>query len=327
MIILNEKDLNSVVSIKDVIDAVEEGFKQYALGTVTMPFRGSIKLPKYKGSMGWMPAYIEGLDALGLKILGGWRDNPSKHNLPFLYGHVQLIDPSTGILLAILNGAWVTEMRTGAVSGVATKYLAREDAKVVGMFGAGVQARTQLMGVAAVRNITEARVFDIESSATDKYCAEMGERLNIDVVAVREPMDAVKGCDIILTATTSHSPVFDGEWLEEGTHINAIGACRGGGIKELDATTVKLSKVVIDQREACLEEAGGIIDAIADGVITEDHIYAELGELVMGQKKGRTNKHEITLFKSVGLGLQDMATAKMIYETAKSKNIGLNIPF
>ena len=155
----------------------------------------------------------------------------------------------------------------------------------------------------------------------------MSERLNIDVVAASEPMDAVKGCDIIVTATTSHTPVFNGEWLEEGTHINAIGACHGGGRKELDSTTVKRSKVIIDQREACLEEAGGIIDAIADGVITEDHIYAELGELVMGQKKGRTNKNEITLFKSVGLGIQDVATAKMIYEKAKSKNIGVSVPF
>lgn len=326
MIGLNEKDLDLVASLEDVIDSVEEAFRQYALGTVAMPLRSSIRLPKHKGSMECMPAYIEGLNALGVKIVGGWRDNPSKHNLPFIYGNVLLIDPQTGVLLAIMNGSWVTRMRTGAVSAVATKYLAREDAKVVGMFGAGTQARTQLMGAVAVRDITEARVFDISPSASESFCAEMSERLNIKITAVSDPKDAVKGCDIIVTATDSNNPVFDGEWLEEGTHINAIGACGGPGRKELDSTTVKRAKVIIDQREASLAEAGDIIDAIAAGIITEDHIYAELGELVIGKKMGRTNKHEITLFKTVGLAIQDVSTAKKVYEMAKSKNIGLNIP-
>ena len=326
MIGLNEKDLDLVASLKDVIGAVEEGFKQYALGTVAMPLRSSIRLPKYKASMECMPAYIDGLDALGLKIVGGWPDNPSKHSLPFIYGNVLLIDPQTGVLLAIMNGSWVTKMRTGAVSAVATKYLAREDANVVGMFGAGIQARTQLMGISAVRNITEVHVFDIKPSATEMFCTEMSERLNIDVMATQDPKDAVKGCDIIITATNSYDPVFDGKWLEEGVHINAIGACGGPGRKELDSITVRRSKLIIDQREASLAEAGDIIDAIAEGAITEDHIYAELGELVIGQKRGRTNEQEITLFKTVGLALQDVSTAKKIYEMAKSKNIGFNIP-
>jgi alanine dehydrogenase len=153
----------------------------------------------------------------------------------------------------------------------------------------------------------------------------MRDKLGIKVIPVNTPKEAVKGCDIVLTATSSSTPVFDGKWLEPGTHVSAIGAHHGPGRKELNATTIKVSKLVVDQREACLAEAGDIIDPIVDGIITEDHIYAELGELVMNQKPGRTSEDEITVFKSVGIAVQDIATAIRAYDLAKKNGIGVDI--
>ena len=326
MLVLSKKDLDAILSMKDVIDAVEEGFRQYAMGTVTMPLRSSLPVPKYKGSMGMMPCFIDGMDALGLKSVGGWRDNPSKYNLPFIMGIVTLIDPRNGVPLALLNGAWVTEMRTGAVTGVAAKYLAREKSMTMGLFGAGAQARTQLRAVKEVRNITDVHVFDPMTSNRDKFCKEMSQILKINVKPVDNPAEAVKSCDIIVTATTSQNPVFDGKWLEEGTFISGVGSHFGPKIKELDGTTIKSSKVVVDQKEACLKEAGDIMDPIADGLIKEDHIYAELGEVIIGSKKGRVNDKEITLFKSVGIALQDLATARKAFDIARIKHLGVDIP-
>jgi alanine dehydrogenase len=325
MLVLSKRDLDAVLSMKDVIDAVEEGFKQYTLGTVTMPLRSSLPVPKYGGAMGMMPCFIDGMDALGLKSIGGWRDNPSKHNLPFIVGIVSLIDPSTGVPLALMNGEWITEMRTGAVTGTAAKYLAKEKSETVGLFGAGAQARTQLRAIKTVRDISDVRVYDPMISNRDRFCSDMSRTLDIRVQPAEKQMDAVKGCDIIVTATTSKVPVFDGEWLEEGTFISGVGSHFGPKIKELDAITVKRSRLVVDQREACLKEAGDIMDPIADGVIGVDHIYAELGELVTGKKNGRVDDKEITLFKSVGIALQDIATARKAYDMARTKGKGVDI--
>ena len=215
-------------------------------------------------------------------------------------------------------------MRTGAVSGVASKYLARKDSKVVGVFGAGVQARTQLMAICEVRPIEEARVYDVIGSAAKRYAEEMSKQLGIDVKPVDNPIKAVKGCDIIVTATTSKTPVFKGDWVENGTHINGIGS-HTPTTRELDSTIIKRAKVVVDSYEACLREAGDILIPINEGIITKDHIYAELSEIVTGKKPGRVNDEEITVFKSVGLAIQDASTALKAYQLALKKGVGKKV--
>ena len=325
VLVLTRKDVESVLTMKDTLVAVEGAFRELAEGTANLPLRPTIQLKKHNGLITFMPAYLGGMDSLGVKVVSVFPDNPTKYNCSTILGTVLLNNPKTGGLQAIMDGAWITAMRTGAVSGVAAKYLAREDAATVGIFGAGVQAKTQLLAVNEVRKLKEIKVYDVILENLRKFTEEMTELLGVKVVPQKNSADAVKGSDIVITATTSKAPVFDGQLLKEGTHVSGIGSHHGPGIKELDEVTIKRAKLVVDQREAALKEAGDIIDPIAKGVITPDHIYAELGELVIGKKKGRTSNNEITVFKSVGLAVQDMSTAVKVYELAQKKGIGKTI--
>jgi ornithine cyclodeaminase/alanine dehydrogenase len=226
-------------------------------------------------------------------------------------------------LIAMMDGAFLTAMRTGAASGVATQYLARPDAKVVGIFGAGIQAQTQLRAMCAVRPIVEARIYDPMPELVGKFCRDMSAALGIDVRAVAAAREAVEGCDIIVTASTSKTPVFDGHWVSAGTHINGIGS-HSLDAREVDSLTIQRSKVVVDLRSAALAEAGDLVTPINAGEITAEHIYADLGEIVTG-KPGRADAGEITFFKSVGLAIQDVSTAMKVYELARQKGIGQEV--
>jgi ornithine cyclodeaminase/alanine dehydrogenase len=310
--------------MKDVIDAVEDGFRDYVAGKYTMPLRGGV--PVKKGvAFNYMPVLHDEKEILAVKTLG--IVGKGTWLMVALYMGAAPADTPRGTPLpvALMNGAWLTAMRTGAVSGVAAKYLARKDSDVVGMFGAGRQAQTQLEAVANVLKLKEARIYDPYLPAGSPVYANLSKKLGFSVHPVASAKEAVAGCDVVLTATTATEPVFKGEWLEPGTFVSGIGSHHGAGKKELDTATIR-NKLVVDQREACLAEAGDIMDPIADGSITADHIYAELGELVTGKKKGRVNDKEITVYKSVGIAVQDIATAIRAYELAKKKGIGVDIP-
>lgn len=322
-LLLTRADVQSALTMAEAIAAVEEAFRQQQQGTAQLPLRTPIRIPQHKGLVLFMPAYIGGMDALGMKVVTVYPDNPGQHGLPTILATVLLNDPRTGQLLAIMDGAYLTAMRTGAASGVATKYLARPDARVVGVFGAGIQARTQLMAMCAVRPIIEARVYDPMAELADAFCREMSQALGIAVQPVAEPRQAAEGCDIIVTASTSKTPVFDGRWLTPGAHINGVGS-HSLDARELDSLTVQRSKVVVDLRSAALAEAGDIVTPINAGEISAEHIYADLGEIVAG-KPGRVGADEITLFKSVGLAIQDVATATRVYELARRQGIGQEI--
>ena len=325
-LLLTRKDVETVLTMKDAIAAVEEGFRQLALNKVIMPQRTAIRISDYHGLHLGMPAYVggaEGGGSLALKVVTVYPDNPSKYDLPTTIGTLLLNDPRTGALVAIMDAGFLTAMRTGAASGVATKHLARADARTVGVFGAGVQARTQLMAVCEVRPIERAVVHDLRKESREKYAAEMSERLPISV----EPTDDPRACaenDVIVTASSSRTPVFEGAWLAPGTHINGIGS-HSPDARELDTETIRRATVVPDYAPACLAEAGDLIIPIQEGVITEDHIRTSLGEVVAGLKPGRESDEEITLFKSVGLAVQDAATAARVYELARDAGVGTEI--
>ena len=325
-LLLARKDVESVLTMKDAISAVEEGFRRLALDFVTMPQRSVIRIPEHHGLHLGMPAYVGGVGdggALALKVVTVYPDNPSKYGLPTILGTLVLNDPRTGALLAIMDAGFLTAMRTGAASGVATRYLAREDARSVGVFGAGAQARTQLMAVCAVRSIERAVVCDVMQEEREKYAAEMSERLSIPV----EPSDDPRACvenDIVVAASSSKTPVFEGVWLAQGTHINGIGS-HSPDARELDTKTIERAKVVPDDTSACLAEAGDLIIPIREGAITEDHMHANLGEVVAGLKPGRESTEEITLFKSVGLAVQDAVTAARVFELAQAAGVGVEI--
>ena len=325
-LLLTRKDVAAVLTIGDAIAAVEEGFRQLALGNVIMPQRPVIRIADHHGLYLGMPAYVggaEGGGSLALKVVTVYPDNPSKYGLPTTIGTLLLNDPRTGALVAIMDAGFLTAMRTGAASGVATKYLAREGARSVGVFGAGVQARTQLMAVCEVRPIERAVVCDPVQEYREKYAAEMSEQLSIPV----EPTDDPRACvanDVIVAASSSRTPVFEGGWLAPGTHINGIGS-HSPDARELDTETIRRSKVVPGYAPACLAEAGDLILPIQEGAITEDHIHASLGEVVAGLRPGRESAEEITLFKSVGLAVQDATTAARVYELAQAAGVGVEI--
>ncbi len=326
-LLLSREDVQEVLTMRDTVEIVEEAFRQFALGNVIMPQRTVIRTAEYHGLHLGMPAYIGGdLDALGLKVVTVYPDNPEKHSLATTLGTLLLNDPRSGAPLAVMDAGYLTAMRTGAVSGVATKYLARDDAKQVGVFGAGVQAQTQLWAVSTVRDIESANVYDVSADSARAYAEEMSERLGISVTLVDDPRLAVEGMDVIIAASSASEPVFDGNWLEPGQHINGIGS-HSPNARELDTTTIVRSKIVPDSADACLVEAGDLMIPINEGAISRDHLHADLGEVVAGLKAGRENDQEITLFKSVGLAIQDVSTASFVYRQALDAGVGQEFAF
>lgn len=325
--LLTEDEVKAVLNMADTMEVVEEAFRQYELGTVEVPLRMFVKVPAHNGMHGVMQAYVGGeMDALAIKTGSIYRDNPEKYGLPPLILYVTLYDSVNGSLLCLMGGNHLTAMRTAGVCGVASKYLAREDSEVLGLFGAGVEAQTQVLAIHQARPLKKIKVFDPAPGKAATFAQEIAAETGIEVSPVSDPKEAVVGCDIVSTATSSKTPVFQGAWLEDGTHVNAIGS-HSPDVRELDGDTVARAKVVVDSREAVLAEAGDFIVPIKEGRISEDHIYAELGELIVGKKEGRTSANEITLFKAVGLALQDAAAAAVTYQLAKKKGIGTEVTF
>lgn len=322
-LILSLDDVKSVLSMKPCIDAVEEAFRQYSLGNVVQPTRPTIRIPAHRALINAMPAYIGGVEALGVKWVGGYLGNPAL-GLPVVQALIILNDGTTMSPLAVMNGTYITAVRTGAAAGVATRHLARASAASVGIIGAGVQAKTQLEAVCAVRPISSARVYDIFPEAAARFAAEMSERLGIPVLAVATAEEAVREMDVICTASTSKTPVVLGEWLKPGAHINGIGS-HSTDARELDTQAVVRSTVVVDTMDAAMAEAGDLLMPIAEGAITQDHIHGELGDVITGKIPGRTGETEITLFKSQGLAIQDVATANLVFRAAVEKGIGVEV--
>jgi alanine dehydrogenase len=321
-LILNRIEVASVLQMNDCMDAVEAAFAELAEGTAVLPLRTAITPPD--GLSLYMPAYLKKMGALACKVVTVYKNNPSLHNMPTTIGKVLLQDPATGNVICIMDGGYLTAVRTGAASGVATKYLARNDSgQTAGIFGAGVQAKMQLWAVAEARSLKKAMVFDLSEEAVSKFIAEMSAKLNIEVVKASSANEVLQA-DIICTATSASTPIFDGKMVKAGTHINGIGS-HTPNARELDYEIIKRSKFVGDSREACFKEAGDIIIPVNEGFITESHFYAELGEIITGRKAARENNTEITLFKSNGLAIQDVATAKLVYEKAITAGIGVNV--
>ena len=321
-LLLARDDVARVLDMADCIDMVEKAFAELASGTAELPLRIGIKPPG--GLALYMPAYLKELGALACKVVTVYKDNPTKHNMPTTIGKVLLQDPETGDVICIMDGGYLTAVRTGAVSGVATKYLAREgDEQVAGIFGAGVQARMQLRAVAVVRKLSRAYVFDPSPEAVQGFIEALAD-LDLEILRAESPESLLEQADIVCTATSSPTPLFDGNLVRPGTHINGIGS-HTPNARELDTTIVKRSKFVADSSEACLSEAGDLMIPIDEGAIAADHIYAELGEIVLGRKPARENDGEITLFKSNGLAVQDVATAKLVYDKAVEAGIGTSV--
>ncbi len=323
MLLLSKDNVVKVLEMSDCMGVVEKAFAELASGSAVLPLRLNITPPD--GLSLYMPAYLKEMGALACKVVTIYKNNPVKHNMPTTIGKVLLQDIETGDVTCIMDGGYLTAVRTGAASGVATKYLARSDKKQkAGIFGAGVQARMQLWAVALARDLAKAYVYDINEEAVRKFIEEMGVKLNMEIVKANSPSHILEEADIICTATSSPTPLFDGNKVREGTHINGIGS-HTPNARELDSAVIKRAKVIADSCEACLSEAGDIIIPIQEGVIDKSHMHAELGEVIIGKKPSRVDDKEITLFKSNGLAVQDAATAKLIYDKAVQARIGAKV--
>ena len=261
-----------------------------------------------------MPAYLHGSQDLGIKIVSIYKDNPSK-DIPTVTAIVIVLDPQTGQPRALIEGDSLTAIRTGATGGLASELLARRNAKTVALFGAGVQARAQLQGVIAVRSITRINLLDLSLSASQKLADEIATWEQAPAVnLVSNSKEAIQDADIIITATTSSKPVFDGHGLKAGTHITGVGSYTPQ-MREVDETTVQRARIVVDSRQACLAEAGDLI-------IPKATVDAELGEIINGIKPGRHSDDEITFFKTVGVAVEDAAAAAAILSEAETNGLG-----
>ena len=321
VLILSRSDLEKILPMGETITALEQAFKELEEGKAMVIPRSVVLLPKEEGWIGIMPAY--GMHSFSTKIVTLYKRNLEK-NLPTIMGTIVLNDPETGKVLSIMDGTYVTGMRTGALGGLAAKYFSRKDANTAGIFGAGTQAKTQLAALKEVRDIRSAFVYDTASDRTRSFAEEMQAKLGIPVKIADSPKEVLEEADIVVTVSTSKSPVFDGNDLRPGTHVNAFGNYKGDE-RELDTQTILRSRVFVDLEEAALSEAGDIIIPINEGQFQKEQIVGTIGEVLTGKKQGRTSPEEITLFKSVGLGIQDCAAAALAYRNAQLKNAGTHV--
>lgn len=326
VLLLTDKDVESVLTMKDTIKVMKAAFGELSEGSAILPQRIVIPVKEQKGISFYMPALLPQMGSLAIKVVSVFRNNPSRFGLPTTLGKVLLQDIKTGDVVCIMDGRYLTAMRTGAVSGCAMEYLARTAVTTVALFGTGIQGAAQLWAAYETRpNIEVCKVYDPRYDAAEDFTLKMRKKIQIpEIVVIKSPKETVKGSDIILTATTSLVPIFRGDWLEPGVHISSIGT-RYSRTRELDIETIRRAKIVCDQVSACLAEADDLSIPIKKGIITKEHIHASLGEIIRGVKGGRENDSEITLFKSVGLAIQDVAAAKLVYDKALKLDRGMEI--
>ena len=310
----------------ECIEIMSDALASLARGEVFQPLRTIVRPPDARGLLGLMPAYRHGENgAFGMKAICVFPGNPSLGKDAH-QGMVILFSQETGEPLALLNASQITALRTAAVSAVATRLLARPDAEQLGIIGAGVQARTHLEALAIVRSIKRARVACPTRAHAVRLVDEMQDKVPFPIEVVKSNEEAVRGADLIVTASSAHEPVIQRDWIADGAHINAIGT-HSPQSREIDSATMAAARIFADRRESVLNEAGDYLLAAKDGAITPESIVAEIGELVIKTKQGRTSPAEITLFKSLGLAIEDVTCAEYLYRKASAQQIGSWLEF
>ncbi len=326
MLVLTRSQVRELVPMPDAIALMKSAFAELSAGRTISPLRTVVSLADREGDALFMPAYVPAMDALGLKSVSVFRRNPER-GLPVIHAIVSLVDPETGQPLAIMDGTYLTALRTGAVSGAAADLLARSDSAVLAAIGAGAQGVTQIAAVCAVRPIERVIAVDVSEPALERLRQLMRHdwpEVESRLETTTDSAAAVREADIICTATTSHTPVFRDEDVRPGTHISAVGAYTPE-MQELPAETVARATVVVDAVEAALAEAGDLIIPLQKGMVSRNHFSRELGMVASGTAPGRTSDDEITLFKSVGNAVQDVVVAKRAVERAREREVGTEI--
>jgi ornithine cyclodeaminase/alanine dehydrogenase-like protein (mu-crystallin family) len=325
VLIVSQEEVPRLLPMPACMEAMERALSALARGEAQLPLRSILWLPEKAGALGLMPAHLAPDKVLGVKAITFFHGNEGTQ-LDTHQGAVLLFEAERGRLLAVIDATSVTAIRTAAVSGVATKLLARQDAADLALVGSGVQARTHLEAMLLARKLRRVRVASSSLDRARRFAEGQGRRHGITIEAVPTAREAVEGADIVCTVTSAREPVVEGAWLSPGAHINAVGSSVPFA-RELDTAAVVRSRLYVDRRESTLNEAGDFLIPKKEGAIGDDHIVGEIGEVLIGKAAGRATQDEITLFKSLGLAIEDVASARHIYEEARRTGTGRFLPF
>jgi ornithine cyclodeaminase len=322
MRIINRQEVERLLPMAACIDVLADAMRAASGGAVSMPLRMFTPLADDSGSFGLMPGSTLDPPFFGAKVISLLPGNPAR-GLPMVQGYVSLFDHGTGRPVALIEGASVTAIRTAAASGLATRELARANARTHGLFGTGVQAVTHIDAVACARDIREVVVWGRDAEKTRRFAKEQSARVQADVRATDDPAEAA-GCDVVSMVTAATQPVLKGEWLKPGCHVNLVGV-HTPTAREADTAAITRSRVYVDLMESALNEAGDLLVPIGEGAIDERHILGEIGQLLAGAVPGRTDESDITLYKSLGIVAQDLFAAAHIYARAADEGAGVEV--
>jgi ornithine cyclodeaminase len=320
VLIVNQAEVARLLPMAECVAVMEEALSTLARGQALLPLRQVLMLPDGRGAFAAMPAHLSAPAAIGIKVITVF---PGNHGTEYdsHQGAVLLFETERGRLLAVMDASSITAIRTAAVSAVATRALAREDATTLALLGTGVQAATHLEAMALVRPLRRVRVWSRDGAHARAFVDRARARHGLDVQAAASAREAVEDADVVCTVTSSRTPVLEGAWLRPGAHVNAVGASVRGA-RELDTAAVVRARLFVDRRESALNEAGDFLIPRGEGAIADDHIRAELGEVLIGRAPGRGSADEVTLFKSLGLAVEDVASAHRIHGNAQASGAG-----
>lgn len=324
MLLLSKEDIKKIFTMKDAIEADKQAFQLVVEGKCDSPLRMNIQAPKQDGCFLFMPAYVEEMEIASLKNVNIFPHNID-NGLPSAPAQVLLIDGKTGVVISVLDGTYVTQLRTGAASGAAFDILAKKECKIGALIGTGGQAAAQLEAMMTARKLDEVRVYDMNPERTKAFAEHMQEELQsygTKVVAAETSDDAIDDADLIVTVTPSSTPVFDGTKVKKGATISCVGAYQHH-MQEMDPEILpRASKIYFDSEEAVLSESGDILIPLEEGIITKEDFTGDLGDVIKGNIVGRENDEEIIVFETVGVAAQDLIAAKAIYDKAVAAGIG-----
>ena len=320
VLFLNERDVHALLEMPACIALMHEALATLARGDAVQPLRSLVRLPDGSGLLGLMPGYLGEPRAFGLKVVSVM---PGNHGTAYdsHQGVVMLFGTEHGEPLAIADATAITAVRTAAVSGAATRALALAGAGDLALLGSGAQARTHLAAMAAVRSLRRVRVWSRTRANAERFAGEEGKRLGLKIEVSADPESAVAGADLVCTTTSAREPVLHGRWLAPGAHVNAVGACFPAS-RELDTEAVARARFFTDRRESCLAESGDFLIARAEGAIGDAHLLGELGEVFVGSVRGRVADSDVTVFESLGLAVEDLASAHFLLRRARETGSG-----
>lgn len=321
--LLTEQHVHSLLPMSDLIAAMESALAKFSNREVLQPVRTVLTVGPTKAYFGVMPAFVPSPASLGAKLVTVFGENHQK-GLPSHLATILLLDPDTGALQAIMDGRYITEARTAAVSAVSARFLAKADASTLAIIGSGVQARSHLEAYQHVRQLKHVRIWSPNERSREQFVDDMSGKVPVPIVAAGSAEAAVRGADLIVLVTSSRTPVIEDAWVDRGAHVVCVGACRPDQ-QEMPPALVARGRLYVDSKTAAVVEAGDIVMNVKNGLFEENHIRGEIGELVLGRIEGRTNDGDITIFKSLGMAVEDVVAADLVLRRATESGAGTEL--